>query len=406
MNCGVNPIKRLKSEDFEKKILITGGWNRASLALINSLPKNLYVIIGSASKWSMTGFSKKINERFIYPDPELYPIAFVDAITNFLEVNQVNILAPCLEEGFYLSENIERLEKTGAKIKFPQYELIRLLSDKFDFYDWCRKNHFPVADGAYVKSFDQLKTLCRKERSILRLRESNGGKGVFLSDAVTKKALQAMRTSLDNNGSVLRQEFIAGYGLTVEGIWAGGAVDGLVVRKTHRFKLPIGGAAAVIESTYHKEAICVAKSLMAKLDYRGPAQVELRIDLNGKPVLIEVNPRWWGTIMFNTKTSSAYGSYLADIEAEDEGSEEGVPNGLLGVWWLGLLISIFTYKGKGVFRIFKLLIEKAKGGEVIALDYVKGDPRPFLMEFLSYAVELFGSVKNKKSRIIKIRNEQ
>ena len=399
-------MKRLETEGFKKKILVTGGWNRASLALVNSLPENLYVIIGSPSKWSMTGFSKKINERFIYPDPELHPIAFVDAIKNFLEENQVDILAPCLEEGFYLSEKSEQLEKTGAKIKFPQYESVRLLSNKFDFYDWCQKYNFPVADGEYVKSFDQVKTLCRKERSILRLRESNGGKGVFLSDAVTKKALQAMRKSLDNNGRVLRQKFIAGYGLTVEGIWSGGVVDGLVVRKTHRFKLPIGGAAAVIESTYHKEAIGVAKSLMAKLDYRGPAQVELRIDVNGKPVLIEVNPRWWGTIMFNTKMSGAYGSYLADLESEDEGSQAGVPDGLLGVWWLGLLISIFTYKGKGVCSTFKLLIDKAKRHQVIALDYVREDSRPFLMEFLSYAVELFGSVKNKKSRIIKTRNEQ
>lgn len=387
---------------FAKTILITGGWNRASLALVNSLPKNLYVIIGSSSKWSMTGFSKNIHERLFYPDPELYPSDFVDAVARCLEEKEVDILAPCLEEGFLLSENRLRLEGSGVNVKFPKYNHIQLLADKFEFYEWCQKYNFPVAEGEYISSFDQVRTLFGKERAILRLRESNGGKGVFLSDAVTNKCLRAMRTAIDAGGSVLRQQFITGYGLTVEGIWSGGMVDGLVVRRTHRFKLPIGGAATVIESMHHKEAVDVAKSLMAKLDYCGPAQVELRIDPGGKAVLIEVNPRWWGTLMFNTKLSTAYGSYLADLEPEEKSSEPVMKDGLLGVWWLGLFLSLFTYKGKGVFGIFKIILEKKSQRKMFALDYFKGDPLPFLMEIVGYVVELFGSIKKKKSRIINI----
>lgn len=391
---------------FAKTILITGGWNRASLALVNSLPKNMYVIIGSSSKWSMTGFSKNIDERFFYPDPELHPTDFVDAVARFLEEKEVGVLAPCLEEGFLLSENRGRLEASGAKIKFPKYNDIELLSDKFEFYEWCQKYNFPVAEGEYINSFDQVRRICGKERAILRLRESNGGKGVFLSDAVTNKCLQAMRASIEAGGSVLRQEFIRGYGLTVEGIWWRDRVDGLIVRRTHRFKLPIGGAAAVIESAYHKEAVDVAKSLMAKLDYCGPAQVELRINPAGKAVLIEVNPRWWGTLMFNTKLSAAYGCYLADLEPEEESSAPVVKDGLLGVWWLGLLISLFTYKGKGVCGIFKVLFEKTSDRKMFALDYFKGDPLPFLMEIVGYTVNFFVSMKKKKSRIIKISSER
>ncbi|MCW8173310.1 hypothetical protein D8S78_20705 [Natrialba swarupiae] len=54
-----------------KRALVLDGRSLSSLAVVRSLGSNGYRIHGGDSfKWNLTSFSKHVDKRLVYPDPE------------------------------------------------------------------------------------------------------------------------------------------------------------------------------------------------------------------------------------------------------------------------------------------------------------------------------------------------
>jgi predicted ATP-grasp superfamily ATP-dependent carboligase len=97
-------------------------------------------------------------------------------------------------------------------------------------------------------------------------------------------------------GRVLLQERIPGKGCGIAGLFVAGApacTGGHVrLREAHA----TGGVSTYCESRVVAGALRSARTLMEALRWTGVAMVEFKIPDRGPPVLMEVNPRLWGTL--------------------------------------------------------------------------------------------------------------
>lgn len=97
-------------------------------------------------------------------------------------------------------------------------------------------------------------------------------------------------------GRVLLQQRIVGRGCGIAGLFVHGVpacVGGHVrLREAHAS----GGVSTYCESRIVDAALRSASALLRALDWSGVAMVEFKIPSDGPPVLMEVNPRLWGTL--------------------------------------------------------------------------------------------------------------
>jgi hypothetical protein len=108
--------------------------------------------------------------------------------------------------------------------------------------------------------------------------------------------LERLAAFVRARGAVLLQERIAGTGCGVAGLFLRGVptcVGGHVrLREAHGS----GGVSTYCESRLVDGALRSACALMESLGWSGVAMVEFKIPPAGPPVLMEVNPRFWGTL--------------------------------------------------------------------------------------------------------------
>jgi hypothetical protein len=108
--------------------------------------------------------------------------------------------------------------------------------------------------------------------------------------------LPRLATFVRARGRVLLQQRISGKGCGIAGLFVAGVpacTGGHVrLREAHA----TGGVSTYCESRVVEGALRAARTLMEALRWTGVAMVEFKLPPAGPPVLMEVNPRLWGTL--------------------------------------------------------------------------------------------------------------
>jgi predicted ATP-grasp superfamily ATP-dependent carboligase len=97
--------------------------------------------------------------------------------------------------------------------------------------------------------------------------------------------------------NIVVQEFVPGEIHDVCLLFNHGELRAALTQRRLRQYPAAGGVGVYCETTIEPDLIARAVSLMAKLEWHGPAQVEFKVDrTNGRAWLLEVNGRLWGTL--------------------------------------------------------------------------------------------------------------
>ncbi len=93
------------------------------------------------------------------------------------------------------------------------------------------------------------------------------------------------------------QELLTGDGIGYEALYdrEHRAVAEFCHRRLREYP-PTGGPSTYCESTHHAEAREYGRRLLDALHWTGLAMVEFKLDGEGKPFLMEINPRPWGSM--------------------------------------------------------------------------------------------------------------
>ena len=285
------------------RILVTDGETRAALATVRVLGAAGHEVhVVAASARSLAGASRFSTSEHALADPAIDPRGWSEGLERLARTLGAELLFPISEIslGTIYAHQIE----TRWSVVCPERAAYQAATDKHDLLRRAAALGIAIPRSLLFEDPERLVTLPDPFRYpvILKARRSR-----FLADGRwrtgevqivrSESELAAARTAPGLRGGLLLQEFVPGRG---EGVFLLASEGRTLVRFAHRRlreKPPTGGVSVLSESIEpDPELLRQSERLLADLDWTGVAMVEFRRTPDGRAVLMEINPRLWGSL--------------------------------------------------------------------------------------------------------------
>ena len=292
--------------DSNGRVLITDAISPRTLSACRSLGRrNISVTCAGETKVSLAFFSRYCQARFTLPSAVHHADAFACALLNYLEQHPHHCLIPIKEES-----------------------LDAILAYRHDFE---QLTHLPLVDTPTFQ-------ICRNKAHTLELAEQVGvpyprtvypaGPYHLLAETVTLRYPLVIKPRFSCAGEGIshvhnEQELIETYGrihdqypfpLVQEEIPAGEKYDvcclfdensqpivTFVQQELRNFPLQ-NGPSTLQKSVWRPDLVDLTVQMLQKIGWYGVAEAEFIVDpRDGTPVLMEINPRLWGSLELATQ---------------------------------------------------------------------------------------------------------
>jgi predicted ATP-grasp superfamily ATP-dependent carboligase len=278
------------------------GWN--CLAAARSLgQKGIEVIAGDEYRFSPTSFSKYTKTSFLYPNPDADPAGFLDTLEEIIRKYQTDddyVLMPFHRETYLIARNWARFEPL-IKFAIPTIEQIDQVDDKGTLAQLCQQRGLPIPLTAVADSPEEFRVAAEKFPypafvKARRLAAAVGIKQVHnAADAVATAAHFAKEFNFADDQYPLLQQAVPGSDYCTTFLFDHGQVRATMTYHNLR-TYPVKSGTGVLRETVDAPAMeQIGASLLGSLGWNGVAEADFRWDgQSPQPVLIEVNPRFWG----------------------------------------------------------------------------------------------------------------
>ena len=267
------------------RVLVTGAGGAAGIAGIRALGAAGHRVHAGDCDALATGLHLVPAEnRVLLPrgeNPE-----FAGAVLRACLEGEVNVLIPTVDEELIaLAHSREAFSEHGIVVICPSASSLATCLDKFALVNKLRDVVACPRTEVLDEHFDgggwELPL-------IVKPRTGRGGQG-----------FQVIRDSegldqLPRDGSLIAQELLPGEEYSVD-VLVGR--EGFVVAAVPRVRMRVDSGVAVVSRTLHDPELEHAAGRCAQVaGIRGVANVQLRRDTDGTPRLLEINPRFPGTL--------------------------------------------------------------------------------------------------------------
>jgi predicted ATP-grasp superfamily ATP-dependent carboligase/protein-tyrosine phosphatase len=289
--------------DVRKKpssVLILDGYRPPALAVVRSLAISGFSV-DMASPWyrrTINFFSRYIRKRMVYVSHQEDPAKFREFVNDMS--HQYDVLLPIAEDTEFEISKFKNFLSKGCLIPIPDTKSLEVANDK--------KKTLEVASACGVSV---PLTLIPKDESTLaqdisRFRfpviiklstEFNAPISPRYRIARSLEELIEAHRFLANYGTPIVQEYVMGAGVGAFCLF--NQYSELIAGFTHRriIEYPIeGGFSTFAESTLDREALKTSSKLLEALEWKAVAMVEFKRKADGTLILMEINPRFWGSI--------------------------------------------------------------------------------------------------------------
>ncbi|UCG02605.1 MAG: ATP-grasp domain-containing protein [Candidatus Heimdallarchaeota archaeon] len=291
-------------------VFLTNAEYKNSLAALRALvSNNIKVNVGSFKKRSLCFYSKLPSARVLYPSPRRTPEEFRRFLITYLRKKTVNVLMPVGIDTFTLvSKYKEELEQyttvpvvdyhtyvqahdkqrvmeiaTKLKIPTPQTYSVTSVRDALSYsthlsFPWIVKARKGSGTGQvkYAYSKSGLKKVLREFSEFSREKESS-------------------EDIIDYSHPIL-QEYLPGDIYDVLVLFVHGKMRAAVAQKRVLCYPVNGGSGALNITVDYPKLVRYSQRLMTHLRWHGVAMLEFKMDNENHPRLLEVNPKFWGTL--------------------------------------------------------------------------------------------------------------
>lgn len=284
-------------------ILVTDGETRAALATVRALGAAGHAIhVVAAGARSLAGGSRFSVSEHSIGDPATDPCRWSENLERVARELGADLLLPVTE--ISLGAIYAHQVDTRWPVVCPEHEAYAAATDKHALLQRAAALDIAVPRTLLFEDPEALVVLpdpfrypvvlkARRSRFLVDGRWRSGGAHVVGSAS----ELAAARAAPGLRGGLLLQEFVPGHG---EGVFLLASEGRTLVRFAHRRlreKPPTGGVSVLSESIAPEpDLLAQSERLLAELDWTGVAMVEFRRRPDGRPVLMEINPRLWGSL--------------------------------------------------------------------------------------------------------------
>jgi predicted ATP-grasp superfamily ATP-dependent carboligase len=285
-------------------VLVTASDSPKALSVIRSLGRAGIPVTAAADRKSSLGSSSKYcTDTFRYPSPRGFPEEYFRALSGFLNHHPHDVLMPVHSEDTYLIAKYQECLSKLTKIPLHTFEAICEVNDKSRLIQVARELAIPCPEMYVVKDLSDLGAIIKKAEFplVIKVRDSSGSRGVDYASSPeelkTKFSSVIKKHGLTETNYPIIQEYIKGEGYGVSMLFNKGEPRAKCTHRRLREYPITGGPSTLRESVNHPAMEKIARDLLGHYQWHGLAMVEFKLrDSDKKPVLIEVNPRMWGSI--------------------------------------------------------------------------------------------------------------
>lgn len=298
-------------------ILVTDGSFKQSLGIVRSLGSDGYKpYILSSKKRSLCSFSKYSNSEIVLESNE-----YKTKLSEHLLKYSISLIIVVGTNSFKNIVPLKNdLKSIGVDIISVDLNKLNMAFSKIDTYKFADEIGIPVAKTFYPKSFFELKefrSLITYPCVIKGLYEVGGNivDYVYKEEDLEKQYKKVCKEFklTPENGLPMLQEYIPGYGCAFFAVYDKGEC-GLTFQHKRIREYPISGGASVCAESYKSDLVQkYGKRLLDSLEWHGVAMVEFKLNSKGIPVLMEINPKFWGSCDLALEAGVNFPKAIIDI---------------------------------------------------------------------------------------------
>ena len=400
------------------KVLIAEGENPVAIPILKSLKKKGVNITAMTSlKRSFSRLSKYCNRLILVPSMAKEK-EYVQAVEKIVTKMKFDVLFPIFEWSLIpISKNRNRIDP-HVKLPIASHGSILKCYDKLSTINLAIENEVPTPRTFFVHNSLELKKVANEISypAVVKPRWSVvwcGDRAFYRRGSFVYSAGELIATYQSIHRYFpfpLIQEFVPGVNYSVAALYNMGKPRAFCCIKVHRAWPPTGGNSCFRESVKLDFRMKqYAEKLLEALDWHGIAEVEFRMDLRDEtPKLMEINPRFWGSLSVAIRAGVDFPYLLYRITME--GDVNSVFNYKVGVkgryfeqdllYIVSLLKDTLRNRNPSIYSDGKLrvLINWLKFYEPgVFYDLFNRDaPTPFLYSLASTPIGLIRSLRERR----------
>lgn len=216
----------------------------------------------------------------------------------------IDLLVPIIVESEFLPLDgaRERFESIGCAVAMPPRSIVERTADKLEFARFLEEIGVP---GPHTQAYREDMNV---ERFPVYLKPRRGSGSIGTARVASPHSLhEAAR----GRGDLIVQEALEGAEFTVDCF---AASPGRVVAAVPRERIAIKSGVSVKGRTYHHPVIeGIVRDIVERSGLQGPANVQGMLREDGSFSIIEMNPRFSGTLALTTASGINFASLLIDM---------------------------------------------------------------------------------------------
>ena len=287
-------------------VLVLDAEQRSALAATRSLGQaGARVHVASCKADSLAGASRWATAGLHTPDPAVDVAAYVQCIHDHAATENVDFILP-MTDASTMALLAAKDWPQGCQLLCPPPAAYEQVTDKARLLQLAAQLGVPAPRPVMATDVHGISAAADQLGYPLilkpaRSRYSHAGHIASTGVRVVQdqNQLQALLPQLDwlPHMPCLVQEFIAGHGAGVFALYGRSGPLAWFAHRRLREKPPAGGVSVLSESANVDPLLQhYAQLLLDAAQWRGPAMVEYRISTDGKPYLMEINGRYWGSL--------------------------------------------------------------------------------------------------------------
>lgn len=324
-------------------VLVTDGDQRSALAATRSLGRaGFRVVVAAPGMKSLAGASRWTHERVPAPNPLHDPAGFADRIAEAAARTGAAVILPMTDQSL-LALLPRRGDLGGAIIPAPDLDRQQALADKARVMAAAARlgigvpaqHLLEVADAAGLSGL-AFPLVVKPVRSVVATAGGHLRLGVRYA-ASMDQLVEELNDLPPEAFPVLLQERIVGPGVGVFLLLHEGRELARFAHRRIREKPPSGGVSVYRESIPMPTGLAEQSlALLREFDWSGVAMVEYKLDRAGRPWIMEINGRFWGSLQLAVDAGVDFPVML--VESALGRPVAPVAEWRIGVrsrWWLG-----------------------------------------------------------------------
>ncbi|RRJ31510.1 carboxylate--amine ligase [Halocatena pleomorpha] len=297
------------------EVLVLDSNGQAALSIVRSLGRHgVRVTAGTERRFALGPVSRYATDTYIHPDPADDCYAFLDHLRAHLVDNDYFAVVPVTgKTTTLLSRHKDEIERTGTVVAAEDWETLSLVYDKANTFELAAELNVPapgtftpesqtdldrirneLSYPAVIKSRSKSMWTENGEHELSRVNDSY----YVRSPDELSSTYEMIRTSNDvfEEYPPLVQEYVPGETQTTVVLADEGEILAHFQERRLRTDPPSGGNSTLLDGVRNQRMFESARTLIERLEWTGPAQVEFMKRPDGEFQLIEINGRYWGSL--------------------------------------------------------------------------------------------------------------